>query len=144
MAVTTHIKMITKYLNYCGYYIISRRRPTIQVFIFSIQALHTQTDTMTMTNNNDGGGDDDKLAEIEDKIKNVLAVTHDNVRIAIDRGESLDILQKRSESLSENALLFHRKSRALRCQMIRKYWMNILLLVTIIVVFSIIIWAIVK
>ena len=87
----------------------------------------------------------DKLAEVESKIQDVMAVGRNNISLAIGRGESLDALQDKSEALSENAALFQRNSRDLRCHMVRKYWTHVAVITVIIVgALSLIIWGLSK
>jgi len=94
-----------------------------------------------MTLSQNANAERDKLALVDAQIHDVLVIAHDNVQRVMERGESLDTLQQRSDTLHESASTFHRRSRALRCRMCREYGTIMALIAFMLGMAGLIIWA---
>uniref|UniRef100_A0A8C5PIS2 Vesicle associated membrane protein 4 n=1 Tax=Leptobrachium leishanense TaxID=445787 RepID=A0A8C5PIS2_9ANUR len=63
------------------------------------------------------GPRNDKIRQVQNQVDEVIDVMQENITKVIERGERLDELQDKSESLSDNATAFGSRSRQLRRQM---------------------------
>ncbi|CAH2311825.1 vesicle-associated membrane 4 [Pelobates cultripes] len=63
------------------------------------------------------GPRNDKIRHAQNQVDEVIDVMQENITKVIERGERLDELQDKSESLSDNATAFSSRSRQLRRQM---------------------------
>ncbi|XP_053326047.1 vesicle-associated membrane protein 4 [Spea bombifrons] len=63
------------------------------------------------------GPRNDKIRQVQNQVDEVIDVMQENITKVIERGERLDELQDKSESLSDNATAFSSRSRQLRRQM---------------------------
>ncbi|XP_040840187.1 vesicle-associated membrane protein 4 isoform X2 [Ochotona curzoniae] len=59
----------------------------------------------------------DKIKHVQNQVDEVIDVMQENITKVIERGERLDELQDKSESLSDNATAFSNRSKQLRRQM---------------------------
>lgn len=63
------------------------------------------------------GPRNDKIKHVQNQVDEVIDVMQENITKVIERGERLDELQDKSESLSDNATAFSNRSKQLRRQM---------------------------
>ncbi|CAO2637461.1 Vesicle-associated membrane protein 4 [Lemmus lemmus] len=63
------------------------------------------------------GSRNDKIKHVQNQVDEVIDVMQENISKVIERGERLDELQDKSESLSDNATAFSNRSKQLRRQM---------------------------
>uniref|UniRef100_A0A8C5SGX6 Vesicle associated membrane protein 4 n=1 Tax=Laticauda laticaudata TaxID=8630 RepID=A0A8C5SGX6_LATLA len=63
------------------------------------------------------GPKNDKIRQVQNQVDEVIDVMQENITKVIERGERLDDLQDKSESLSDNATAFSNRSKQLRRQM---------------------------
>ncbi|TFJ99735.1 Vesicle-associated membrane protein 4 [Platysternon megacephalum] len=63
------------------------------------------------------GPRNDKIRHVQNQVDEVIDVMQENITKVIERGERLDDLQDKSESLSDNATAFSNRSKQLRRQM---------------------------
>lgn len=63
------------------------------------------------------GPKNDKIRQAQNQVDEVIGVMQENITKVIERGERLDELQDKSESLSDNATAFSSRARQLRRQM---------------------------
>ncbi|KAM4640849.1 vesicle-associated membrane protein 4 [Discoglossus pictus] len=63
------------------------------------------------------GPKNDKIRHVQYQVDEVIDVMQENITKVIERGERLDELQDKSESLSDNATAFSSRARQLRRQM---------------------------
>ncbi|KAG8555848.1 hypothetical protein GDO81_017836 [Engystomops pustulosus] len=63
------------------------------------------------------GARNDKIRHVQNQVDEVIDVMQENITKVIERGERLDELQDKSESLSDNATAFSSRARQLRRQM---------------------------
>ncbi|KAL8178101.1 UNVERIFIED_CONTAM: Vesicle-associated membrane protein 4 [Gekko kuhli] len=63
------------------------------------------------------GPKNDKIRHVQNQVDEVIDVMQENITKVIERGERLDDLQDKSESLSDNATAFSNRSKQLRRQM---------------------------
>ncbi|KAM3840287.1 vesicle-associated membrane protein 4 isoform 1-T2 [Vipera latastei] len=63
------------------------------------------------------GSKNDKIRQVQNQVDEVIDVMQENITKVIERGERLDDLQDKSESLSDNATAFSNRSKQLRRQM---------------------------
>lgn len=61
----------------------------------------------------------DKLAAVQQKVRDVTAVMQENIQNALERGEKIEDLEIKTKHLSDSAVLFHKNTKRLRCQMLR-------------------------
>ncbi|XP_059530102.1 vesicle-associated membrane protein 4 isoform X4 [Myotis daubentonii] len=92
------------------------------------------------------GPRNDKIKHVQNQVDEVIDVMQENITKVIERGERLDELQDKSESLSDNATAFSNRSKQLRRQM---WWRGckikaIMALVVVILLLVIIILTVVK
>uniref|UniRef100_A0A4W3JS75 Vesicle-associated membrane protein 4 n=1 Tax=Callorhinchus milii TaxID=7868 RepID=A0A4W3JS75_CALMI len=92
------------------------------------------------------GPKNDKIKHVQNQVDEVIDVMQENITRVIERGERLDELQDKSESLSDNATAFSNRAKQLRRQM---WWREckmkaIVALVVLIVLLIIIIPIILK
>ncbi|KAM9109610.1 vesicle-associated membrane protein 4 [Balaenoptera acutorostrata] len=92
------------------------------------------------------GPRNEKIKHVQNQVDEVIDVMQENITKVIERGERLDELQDKSESLSDNATAFSNRSKQLRRQM---WWRGckikaIMALVAVIVLLVIIILIVVK
>ncbi|XP_029473976.1 vesicle-associated membrane protein 4 [Rhinatrema bivittatum] len=59
----------------------------------------------------------DKIRQVQNQVDEVIDVMQENITKVIERGERLDELQDKSESLSDNATAFSSRAKQLRRQM---------------------------
>ncbi|NXH19899.1 VAMP4 protein, partial [Bucco capensis] len=59
----------------------------------------------------------DKIRHVQNQVDEVIDVMQENITKVIERGERLDDLQDKSESLSDNATAFSNRAKQLRRQM---------------------------
>ncbi|XP_026511900.1 vesicle-associated membrane protein 4-like [Terrapene carolina triunguis] len=59
----------------------------------------------------------DRKISVQNQVDEVIDVMQENITKVIERGERLDDLQDKSESLSDNATAFSNRSKQLRRQM---------------------------
>ena len=64
----------------------------------------------------------DKIARVQDQIRQVTSVMHENIEKVAQRGETLDVLVKKSQNLNEQAGKFERQSTALKKEMRCRNW----------------------
>ncbi len=77
------------------------------------------------------------MEKLKHQIIEVQDVMRENVEKTIKRGQDLEELEKKSHELSENAVLFNKKSRSLRCkEQMKNYklWAILLIILAIIIV----------
>ncbi|XP_051930247.1 vesicle-associated membrane protein 4 isoform X3 [Hippocampus zosterae] len=67
------------------------------------------------------GGQNDKLKHVQSQVDEVIDVMQENISKVIERGERLDDLQDKSESLSDNASAFSSRAKQLHRRMM---WRN--------------------
>ncbi|XP_061681813.1 vesicle-associated membrane protein 4 isoform X2 [Syngnathoides biaculeatus] len=67
------------------------------------------------------GGPNDKLKHVQSQVDEVIDVMQENISKVIERGERLDDLQDKSESLSDNASAFSSRAKHLHRRML---WRN--------------------
>ncbi|XP_077573667.1 vesicle-associated membrane protein 4 isoform X1 [Stigmatopora nigra] len=67
------------------------------------------------------GGQNEKLKHVQSQVDEVIDVMQENISKVIERGERLDDLQDKSESLSDNASAFSSRSKQLHRRMM---WRN--------------------
>ena len=92
------------------------------------------------------GPRNDKIKHVQNQVDEVIDVMQGNITKVIERGERLDELQDKSESLLDNAIAFSNRSKQLQRQM---WWCGckikaIMALVAIILLLVIIILIVVK
>ncbi|CAI9549261.1 unnamed protein product [Staurois parvus] len=63
------------------------------------------------------GPRNDKIRHAQNQVDEVIGVMQENITKVIERGERLDELQDKSESLSDNATAFSSRARQIRRQM---------------------------
>ncbi|XP_069497344.1 vesicle-associated membrane protein 4 isoform X1 [Ambystoma mexicanum] len=63
------------------------------------------------------GPNNDRIRHVQNQVDEVIDVMQENITKVIERGERLDELQDKSESLSDNATVFSSRSKSLRRQM---------------------------
>ncbi|XP_059989244.1 vesicle-associated membrane protein 4 isoform X3 [Lagenorhynchus albirostris] len=63
------------------------------------------------------GPRNEKIKHVQNQVDEVIDVMQENITKVIERGERLDELQDKSESLSDNATAFSNRSKQLRRQM---------------------------
>ncbi|XP_038205278.1 vesicle-associated membrane protein 4 isoform X1 [Arvicola amphibius] len=63
------------------------------------------------------GPRNDKIKHVQNQVDEVIDVMQENITKVIERGERLDELQDKSESLSDNATAFSNRSKQLRRHM---------------------------
>nr|XP_009937599.1 PREDICTED: vesicle-associated membrane protein 4 [Opisthocomus hoazin] len=63
------------------------------------------------------GPRNDKIRHVQNQVDEVIDVMQENITKVIERGERLDDLQDKSESLSDNATAFSNRAKQLRRQM---------------------------
>ncbi|MBZ3887770.1 Vesicle-associated membrane protein 4 [Sciurus carolinensis] len=63
------------------------------------------------------GPRNDKIKHVQNQVDEVIDVMQENITKVIERGERLDELQDKSESLSDNATAFSNRAKQLRRQM---------------------------
>uniref|UniRef100_A0A4W3KFV4 Vesicle-associated membrane protein 4 n=1 Tax=Callorhinchus milii TaxID=7868 RepID=A0A4W3KFV4_CALMI len=63
------------------------------------------------------GPKNDKIKHVQNQVDEVIDVMQENITRVIERGERLDELQDKSESLSDNATAFSNRAKQLRRQM---------------------------
>ncbi|KAJ7332753.1 hypothetical protein JRQ81_014933 [Phrynocephalus forsythii] len=63
------------------------------------------------------GPKNEKIRHVQYQVDEVIDVMQENITKVIERGERLDDLQDKSESLSDNATVFSNRSKQLRRQM---------------------------
>ncbi|OCT82905.1 hypothetical protein XELAEV_18025440mg [Xenopus laevis] len=63
------------------------------------------------------GPRNDKIRHVQNQVDEVIDVMQENITRVIERGERLDELQDKSESLSDNATAFSSRARHLRKKM---------------------------
>ncbi|XP_010119276.1 PREDICTED: vesicle-associated membrane protein 4, partial [Chlamydotis macqueenii] len=88
----------------------------------------------------------DKIRHVQNQVDEVIDVMQENITKVIERGERLDDLQDKSESLSDNATAFSNRAKQLRRQM---WWRGckmkaIIALVAVIVLLVIIVPIVLK
>uniref|UniRef100_A0A3Q3VPM5 V-SNARE coiled-coil homology domain-containing protein n=1 Tax=Mola mola TaxID=94237 RepID=A0A3Q3VPM5_MOLML len=86
------------------------------------------------------GPPNDKIKQVQSQVDEVIDVMQENISKVIERGERLDDLQDKSESLSDNASAFSSRAKQLHRRM---WWRDMkvgttTLLVTFIIIISII------
>uniref|UniRef100_F6UD47 Vesicle associated membrane protein 4 n=1 Tax=Xenopus tropicalis TaxID=8364 RepID=F6UD47_XENTR len=86
------------------------------------------------------GPRNDKIRHVQNQVDEVIDVMQENITRVIERGERLDELQDKSESLSDNATAFSSRSRQLRRQM---WWRECKMKAIIALVFVIILLVII-
>lgn len=87
--------------------------------------------------------ENDRIKNIKVEIENVQSTMRSNINAAISRGESISILEQKSKDLDDQAAIFHRKSRHLKCQeQCRSYRVIAILLVIVALVILILYFAI--
>ncbi|XP_072854351.1 vesicle-associated membrane protein 4 [Pogona vitticeps] len=86
------------------------------------------------------GPKNEKIRHVQNQVDEVIDVMQENITKVIERGERLDDLQDKSESLSDNATAFSNRSKQLRRQM---WWrgckMKIIVALVVVVVLLVII-----
>ncbi|XP_009998207.1 PREDICTED: vesicle-associated membrane protein 4 [Chaetura pelagica] len=92
------------------------------------------------------GPRNDKIRHVQNQVDEVIDVMQENITKVIERGERLDDLQDKSESLSDNATAFSNRAKQLRRQM---WWRGckmkaIIALVTVILLLVIIVPIVLK
>lgn len=60
---------------------------------------------------------DNKIAGLQEQIKDVSNIMMTNIEKTLKRGENLEILTTRAENLEESSVLFKKSSTSLRCQL---------------------------
>ncbi|XP_059710670.1 vesicle-associated membrane protein 4 isoform X2 [Haemorhous mexicanus] len=63
------------------------------------------------------GSRNDKIRHVQNQVDEVIDVMQENITKVIERGERLDDLQDKSDSLSDNAAAFSKRAKHLRRQM---------------------------
>uniref|UniRef100_A0A8D2MDF7 Vesicle associated membrane protein 4 n=1 Tax=Zonotrichia albicollis TaxID=44394 RepID=A0A8D2MDF7_ZONAL len=63
------------------------------------------------------GPRNDKIRHVQNQVDEVIDVMQENITKVIERGERLDDLQDKSDSLSDNAAAFSKRAKHLRRQM---------------------------
>uniref|UniRef100_A0A9J8BKT3 Vesicle-associated membrane protein 4 n=2 Tax=Cyprinus carpio TaxID=7962 RepID=A0A9J8BKT3_CYPCA len=63
------------------------------------------------------GGQNDKIRQVQSQVDEVIDVMQENISKVIERGERLDELQDKSESLSDNASAFSSRAKHLHRRM---------------------------
>ncbi|KAK2883598.1 hypothetical protein Q8A67_017235 [Cirrhinus molitorella] len=63
------------------------------------------------------GGQNDKIRQVQSQVDEVIDVMQENISKVIERGERLDELQDKSESLSDNASAFSSRAKQLHRRM---------------------------
>jgi len=82
----------------------------------------------------------DKINKLKGEVDEVKSVMVSNIEKVLERGERIELLVDKTETLSSNAFKFKRQSTALKRSM---WWKNIKLILIIVVVIVIIIYIIV-
>ncbi|XP_072367650.1 vesicle-associated membrane protein 4 isoform X1 [Scyliorhinus torazame] len=86
------------------------------------------------------GQKNDKIKHVQNQVDEVIDVMQENITRVIERGERLDELQDKSESLSDNATVFSNRAKQLRRQM---WWkeckMKVIISVVVVIVLLVII-----
>uniref|UniRef100_A0A9J8APS7 Vesicle-associated membrane protein 4 n=2 Tax=Cyprinus carpio TaxID=7962 RepID=A0A9J8APS7_CYPCA len=79
------------------------------------------------------GGQNDKIRQVQSQVDEVIDVMQENISKVIERGERLDELQDKSESLSDNASAFSSRAKQLHRRM---WWrdMKIKMIIALVVV----------
>jgi len=82
----------------------------------------------------------DKINKLKGEVDEVKSVMVSNIEKVLERGERIELLVDKTETLSSNAFKFKRQSTALKRSM---WWKNIKLILIIVVVIVIVIYVIV-
>ncbi|XP_059369087.1 vesicle-associated membrane protein 4-like isoform X1 [Carassius carassius] len=79
------------------------------------------------------GGQNEKIKQVQSQVDEVIDVMQENISKVIERGERLDELQDKSESLSDNASAFSSRAKQLHRRM---WWrdMKIKMIIALVVV----------
>jgi vesicle-associated membrane protein 7 len=82
----------------------------------------------------------DKIALIKDNLREAQIETTKNLELALERGEAIDVMSSKAESLRDSAQTFHREATHLKRQMcIEKWkWHFIGVAVAVVVLFAIV------
>lgn len=81
-----------------------------------------------------------KLVEVQLQVKEIQTVMHNNIEKAIQRGDSLDVMNDKAVLLHEDAKLFNKNSNQLSSKMCWDAWkMRILLILILLAIIGIII-----
>ncbi|XP_019852136.1 PREDICTED: vesicle-associated membrane protein 8-like [Amphimedon queenslandica] len=83
----------------------------------------------------DSTGENERLLAAQEKVKKVNEITRDNISKLMDRGDNLNDLQARTESLSDHAVNFSFTARRLKrkvCWKNVKLWFVLLFILMVI------------
>jgi hypothetical protein len=81
------------------------------------------------------------MEKLKHQIIEVQDVMRENVEKTIKRGQDLEELEKKSDQLSENAVLFNKKSRSLRCkEQMKNYKLWAILLIILLAIIIVILY----
>eukprot|EP00808_Paulinella_micropora_P015206 g28461.t1 len=68
----------------------------------------------------------DKLARVQTKVDEIKVLAHQNMEMALDRGETLESMEMKAKLLDTNAKTFRREAKAVRRRMCCQSWKIIL------------------
>eukprot|EP01099_Mayorella_cantabrigiensis_P007627 TRINITY_DN682_c0_g1_i3.p1 TRINITY_DN682_c0_g1~~TRINITY_DN682_c0_g1_i3.p1 ORF type:complete len:171 (-),score=53.65 TRINITY_DN682_c0_g1_i3:203-715(-) len=76
----------------------------------------------------------DQIRGIQAQVDQVKEIMMDNIEKVLARGEKLEDLDRKAEQLMNNTEVFHKKSKKLKCEMLKKNLKLIVILVVVILV----------
>jgi hypothetical protein len=83
----------------------------------------------------------EKLASVQDKIDTVRGVMQNNMQMALDRGERLEVIEQKSDVLLEDSNKFQASAKATRQMFCRRHWRNVLIITILAtVLLALVIW----
>lgn len=91
---------------------------------------------------------DDKLQRLQTQAEEVKLVIRESINKAIERGDNLDQIALKAQTLESDALTFEQGSRRLRTKYCREHWKRIIcigsIISLIILIVALVIWSKIK
>eukprot|EP00013_Stygamoeba_regulata_P002778 CAMPEP_0177645182 /NCGR_PEP_ID=MMETSP0447-20121125/9112_1 /TAXON_ID=0 /ORGANISM="Stygamoeba regulata, Strain BSH-02190019" /LENGTH=216 /DNA_ID=CAMNT_0019147647 /DNA_START=182 /DNA_END=832 /DNA_ORIENTATION=+ len=83
--------------------------------------------------------DADKIRNLQNKVDDVTSVMRENIEVVLERGDRLEDLEAKSAQLQDNALIFHKSAKKLKCKLCKQNArMTIICIIVAIVVIGVI------
>ena len=70
----------------------------------------------------------DKLSEVMNQVDNIKGVMHNNIQVVLSNTEKMEVVEQKSNDLSEQAKVFRNSGRKLRREM---WWKNVKLTIAL-------------
>ena len=79
----------------------------------------------------------DRIRGVDQQLSEVKEIMVDNMARLLERGEKIEVLQERTDKLSQQAYQFHRQGRALRYEYL---WRNIMITLVIVAIVAVVLF----